>query len=207
MCAIFGSFDKDTFYELMRANSYRGSHSYSISYYDGKQVDVVEKGFGEMPVKDLDDSYYYIGHVQAPTTDSKDIDSIHPAKDKGDLLWHNGIIKDYQIRKWQDEWHKEWRWDTKWLLYLLNTGDTERVLSEADGSFACLWYGKYNPTLYLFRNDNCPMHIRGHEFSSTKYEGFEPIESEQFYQFSIESGWVEHYNRFKTKNTFYWSAV
>jgi len=206
MCAIFGSYDQDSFFELMRKNSYRGSYSYSISYYDGKKIQVIEKDFGSMPVKDLEPNYYYIGHVQAPTTDNKDTTSIHPANDRGDYLWHNGIIKDYQVKKWQSDWKKEWTWDTKWLLYLLNTGDTERVLSEADGSYACLWYGKYNPSIYLFRNDNCPMFIKGHDFSSTKFDNAESIESGAFYAFSMEKGWVPNYNKFKTKNTFYWSA-
>ena len=206
MCAIFGSYDQDMFYELMRKNSYRGSFSYSISYYDGKKINVVEKDFGSMPIKDLEPNYYYIGHVQAPTTDSKDVTSIHPANDRGDYLWHNGIIKDHQVKKWQSDCKKEWTWDTKWLLYLLNTGDKERVLSEADGSYACLWYGKYNPSIYLFRNDNCPMFINGHDFSSTKFDNSESIESGAFYAFSKEKGWVPNYNKFKTKNTFYWSA-
>lgn len=206
MCAIFGSFDADKFYELEKLNSYRGSHSYSISYYDGHRLDVVTRGFGRMPNITLEKDMFYIGHVQAPTTDSKDMTSIHPANDRGDFLWHNGIIKDYQVKQWQKEWSKEWTWDTKWLLYLLNTGDTEKVLSEADGSFACLWFGKYNPSLFLFRNDNCPMFVNGTDFSSTKFEDAESIDSGQFYQFDKEKGWVSHYKRFETKNTFYWSA-
>lgn len=205
MCAIFGTKDQDRFFELMKLNSYRGAHSYSISYYDGNRLDVVKKGFGEMPRIDLEDGYYYIGHVQAPTTDSKDEASIHPANDRGDYLWHNGIIKDYQVKQWQQSWKKEWSWDTKWLLYLLNTGDTERVLSEADGSFACLWYGKYNPTIYLFRNDNCPMFVKEDEFSSTKFEGSDSIESGVFYAYNKDS-WIDTTKTFKTKNTFYWSA-
>jgi glutamine phosphoribosylpyrophosphate amidotransferase len=206
MCAIFGSYDQDMFYELMRVNSYRGSYSYSISYYDGKKMSVVEKDFGTMPEKDLEPNYFYIGHVQAPTTDSKDATSIHPANDRGDYLWHNGIIKDYQVKKWQSDWKKEWVWDTKWLLYLLNSGGLENVLSEADGSFACLWYGKYNPSLYLFRNDNCPMFIDGHDFSSTKFDNSESIESGQFYTYNIEDGWIKDRKTFETKNKFYWSA-
>ena len=207
MCAIFGSYDIDTFIYLRDANSYRGSHSYSISYYDGNRIAVVDKGLGEMPERKLEKGMFYIGHVQAPTTDGKDIDSVHPAKDKGDLLWHNGIIKDHQIKNWQSQWKKDWAWDTKWLLYLLNSGDPVKTLSEADGSFACLWYGKYNPYLYLFRNDNCPMFIDGHDFSSTKFVGAQSIMSGQFYFFDSKQGWLPHYNRFETKDTFYWSAV
>ena len=86
MCAIFGSFDKEKFFELAKLNSYRGSHSYSIAYYDRKNVAIVDKGFGEFPEIDLDNNYYYIGHVQAPTTDSKDKNSIHPANDMGDYM-------------------------------------------------------------------------------------------------------------------------
>ena len=206
MCAIFGSYDVDKFYELAKLNSYRGSHSYSIAYYNGKNVSLLTQGFGEFPEVDLDKNYYYIGHVQAPTTDSKDCNSIHPANDMGDYLWHNGIIKDYQIKVWQNAWSKDWTWDTKWLLHLINAGDIEGTLSEADGSFACLWYGKYNPSIHLFRNDNCPMFINGHDFSSTKFDGAESIESGHFYSYNIENGWIKDKRTFKTKNKFYWSA-
>lgn len=206
MCAIFGSYDIDTFYHLRDVNSYRGSHSYSISIYNGKSVSVVDKGFGKMPELELDKGNYFIGHVQAPTTDSKEYDNIHPAKDKGDLLWHNGIIKSHQVTKWQNAWQKEWTWDTKWLLWLLNTGNPVDALSQADGSFACIWYGKYNPYLYMFRNDNCPMFIKGTDFSSTADRNYESIQSGQFYMFDLKRGWIPHYNRFETKDTFYWSA-
>ena len=62
MCGIFASRDKMRFYELAAKNSYRGSHSHSISYYDGNRIQVMTKGLGEMPEIDLEDGYYYIGN-------------------------------------------------------------------------------------------------------------------------------------------------
>lgn len=206
MCAIVGSFDIDEFYDLVKRNSYRGSHSYSIAAFDiyTEQVEIIDKGFGEMPVKDIHNTNkYLIGHVQAPTTDSKNESSIHPAVDRGDLLWHNGIIKAHQVKEWQTVWKKQWEWDTKWLLHNLNTGDIQKTLSEADGSFACLWYHQYSG-LSLFRNENSPMFVKGHTISSTRFAGSESLESGVVFDFKL-GGWIKSDKKFKTAEEFFWS--
>ena len=52
MCAIVGSFQLDKLKELIKLNSYRGSHSYSISFYDieNRTLNNVIKDFGELDV-------------------------------------------------------------------------------------------------------------------------------------------------------------
>lgn len=203
MCGLFASRDKKKFYELAKINSYRGSHSYSISYYNGNKVQVVTKGLGEMPEIELEDNLYYIGHVQAPTTEVSD-DNIHPAYDKGDYLWHNGIILDTQIKKWQEKWDKEWSWDTYFMLYNMNSGPTEDILSETEGSFACIWYGKYMPYLTTFRNDNSPLFYKDGDISSTKFENSLSLDSGVFYSMT-NNKWKKSDRAFTTKDNFYWS--
>tara|TARA_R110001592_G_scaffold131190_4_gene344844 strand:+ start:871 stop:1494 length:624 start_codon:yes stop_codon:yes gene_type:complete len=205
MCGIFASRDKMRFYELAAKNSYRGSHSHSISYYDGNKIQVMTKGLGEMPEIDLEDGYYYIGHVQAPTTDVSD-ENIHPAFDKGDYLWHNGIILNSQIKKWQESWKEKWTWDTYFMLWNMNSGPTEDILSETKGSFACVWYGKYQPSLTAFRNDNSPLfYTEEGDLSSTKTDNSLSLDSGVFYSLSKDKKWVKTEKVFKTKDEFYWS--
>jgi hypothetical protein len=50
MCAIVGSFDKDKLIELIKLNSYRGSHSFSVTMLDSIRIRVVEKAFGEVDI-------------------------------------------------------------------------------------------------------------------------------------------------------------
>ena len=108
MCAIFGSRDKEKFLELAELNQYRGNFAHSTTvfqtgalkhYRDAETVRHVttNRGYDEfvdsvtMAGDDVLTITYYLGHVQAPTTDSIDT---HPSNINGDLLWHNGIIKD-----------------------------------------------------------------------------------------------------------------
>lgn len=186
MCAIVGSFDKSKLIELIELNSYRGSHSYSFATYDTTGHLVIKKqGFGSINYDDIEmlTGHYGIVHVQAPTTDSKSTDSIHPAisvvektfvKDKyttqvwpESCLWHNGIIKNDCVKKLQEEQQRDITWDTALLLDEVDRGWDN--LSRVDGTYSCLYYN--NGRLYLFRNDISPMFYDEHlNISSTKFE-------------------------------------
>ena len=205
MCSIFGSRDKKEFFELAKLNSYRGTHSHSIAVvYDNSvsSIDILEKDFGPLQERDLPDGSLYIGHQQAPTTKSADNKSIHPSEGFG-YLWHNGIIKDHQVKKWQSEYVMDDTWDTR-LLHRHLEKKQFQGLSEADGSFACLYY--FMGSLWLFRNDNCPMFVKGSSFSSTKFEGSESIKSQVVYDYKNNT-WNETNKTFKTNTQFYWSPA
>ena len=117
MCAIFGSFNRDTFIDLAELNSYRGQHSYSISLYDtiNQQLTVIRKEQGKFDCDGIEpDGKYLVGHIQAPTTAAKDMANIHPSyfdsSERADwyttgqsFLWHNGIIKEDMIKTMQLE--------------------------------------------------------------------------------------------------------
>ena len=161
MCAIFGSKNKDKFLELAELNQYRGNFAHSITvfqtgkfqhYPDAEKVIHITTNTTEGEFKDsitmAEDEYkttYYLGHVQAPTTDSV---KTHPSKIDGDLLWHNGIIKDYQVQEWKEQLGNV-EWDTELLHRHLVLGND---LDNVDGTFSCVRYTKDN--LYLFIDIN-----------------------------------------------------
>lgn len=202
MCALFGSPDRKMFVELANLNSYRGNHSYSVSTTDYEKVVIALKGLGEFQMPFVIGTYY-IGHTQAPTTEAKATSSIHPSEIEDTFLWHNGIIKEHQVREWQQRLKQIEPWDTKLLHQLLYYYNPSEVLSEADGSFACVWYDGDN--IYLFRNTNCPLFTDGRSYSSTKFAGSESIKEDTMYRLTPK-GIEETSITFETKNNFYWSA-
>ena len=175
MCAIVGSFDKNKLRELISLNLYRGNHSYSLSEYnpiDGG-LDVIVRDFGKFNfdlIDELNEGNYFIAHTQAPTTDSKNKDCIHPSHYQESYLWHNGIIKEDYIKIMQEKLSSKNDWDT---LLLNEWVRNENDLSDIDGTFSCLGY--FNRDLFIFRNEISPMFIdKDFNISSTKFENSNP---------------------------------
>jgi len=167
MCSIIGSHSKETIHMLIALNAYRGQHSWSISYYDllWNCMKSVSRGMGEIP-KDLINiglNEYCIVHMQAPTTDNKDMNTVHPAQIGNTYLWHNGIIKADWVNKRKDISS----WDTQLIL---NQYVSTKDLNDIDGTFACLLCDE--DKLYLFRNEISPLFIDKYSnISSTRFEG------------------------------------
>lgn len=205
MCSIFGSTSREEFFNLAKLNQYRGTHSHSVAVLRSSgSFELIQQGFGPLEEIELPDNCLYIGHQQAPTTDAKDVQSIHPAKVESQLLWHNGIIKSHIVKKWQDYYNSGEKWDTKLLLVHIFSKGLKKALTEADGSFACLYHDLDH--LYLFRNDNSPMFVKGSTFSSTKFEEAESLQSNQVFNYNVNTCEFEKTNiSFETANLFYWS--
>lgn len=172
MCSIIASFDKNKIKELAALNSYRGQHSYSITVFERHTFDVIyqSKGFGPLIVDNhnfVAEGAYIVAHQQAPTTDNKDIDSIHPAQIEHHMLWHNGIIKNKSVKELQQRLKSNTTWDTKLILQQLISIDN---VDNIDGTFSCVWFNGTN--LIAFRNDISPLFIDSKlNISSTKFEG------------------------------------
>lgn len=180
MCSIIGSFEPKMLVHLYELNSYRGTHSHSVTVYDhrNKKIRYSDKQLGELKENQLINitrtfpGNYYIVHSQAPTTENSDIKSVHPAaffhNEVGDmsLLWHNGILKPKTINMLRETTGIASTWDTELLLhYMVYKGN----LSEVDGSFACLMY--HMGDLYMFRNEISPLFIDFEmNISSTRFE-------------------------------------
>lgn len=215
MCSIIGAFDKDKVIALCELNAYRGQHSHSISYYDGYGVYYTQKNFGPIDYDkiDISDGDYCIVHMQAPTTDNKNLDCIHPATDNPysptSLLWHNGIIKEHEVERLREKYQLKATWDTYILLHHLIIGGS---LSDIDGSFSCLWYdddSNYGrPGLKLFRNEISPMFIDSYSnISSTKFEGSVPIDPNVIFGFNPMKNALIPLSTFETKENPYYFGV
>jgi len=215
MCAISGSLDTDKLKELTELNSYRGSHSHSFSIYDvNNRLLTVSKAFGEI---DLDlikvpEGCYGITHTQAPTTDNRNKDSIHPAAvqddDRVHCLWHNGIIKNKHINVMQKELNSNDTWDTKLLLMQVIR---EGVPKDVDGTFSCVLFKSTDAShgdLFLFRNEISPLFIDDDmNISSTKFDGCAPTVPNYMYKMDLKNKLVEECGEFRTVENPYFFGV
>lgn len=178
MCSIIGSYSKTKIEELANLNAYRGQHSHSIFVFNnGVQYRHRQLGALDLSNHNLPDGYIVV-HQQAPTTDSKDVYSIHPAEINEHLLWHNGIIKTAEISRLKEVLGDDSVWDTKLLLaYLIQYNNVDNI----DGTFSCLWYNKQ---LFLFRNEISPMfYDDSGNISSTKFTGSKSLEPNKIWLF------------------------
>lgn len=157
MCSIIGSYSKERLRHLAELNSYRGSHSHSLYVLDkDSNIEYSHRGFGPLVISDHPiadgDGRYFIAHQQAPTTEAKGEQSIHPAQINNNLLWHNGIIKEDDVQRLKELYGSNEAWDTRLLLmHYLQSDNVEGV----DGTFACVLYR--NNELHLFRNEISPL--------------------------------------------------
>lgn len=194
MCAIFGSFDKDTLLELYNKNKYRGKFSFSITSLDTKTFDSnTHKYFGEMEQSHLDEHFvegrYHICHSQAPTGSlMKDESRIHPVELNEYKLLHNGII----VNECNDELKVKYNTDSYFDTYNLARAihnDGYSVLDDIQGSFACAEIAPNG--LNLFRNANSVICTNGFDISSTKLKDFVAIEPNIIYNIDFKDGIVE----------------
>lgn len=202
MCSIIGSYNKDTFLELLKLNEYRGSFSHSLMVLS-KDNTIINKALGPFNKSLLDgvnDGNYMLAHCQAPTNGLvKDIDRVHPCS-IGDMhMLHNGIIKAGDVAKINNQINSNYTWDTQALcMYIKDDFDK---LSNIEGSFACACV-KDNK-LYIFRNAISPLYIDSiGNISSTKFVNSVMIEHNTI--FLMQDGvFVEHSKFNNTHNPYY----
>ena len=208
MCSIIGSFDKEKLIDLCELNAYRGQHSHSISYMDNTfGIYLMKKSFGPIDYEAIDphDGEYCIIHMQAPTTDSKELNNIHPASNnpycRNSMLWHNGIIKEKEVERLREKYQMKSTWDTYILLHHLIAGGS---LDDIDGTFSCLWYNDMRE-LRLFRNEISPMFIDSHStISSTKFENSVATEPNTMFDFNPFKNKLTPLYSFQTKENPYY---
>lgn len=208
MCAIIGSRDIEILKDLIKLNSYRGSESYSFSWYNvyfGSLV-VVDSGKGSIDIDKLmlPSECYGIVHVQAPTSG---LVGIHPAVIMEEFyplytpdyaLWHNGIIKADIVQKLKEELGYDW--DTMQMLSKISKSGSDwfNVLNEFDGTFSCLYYRRPK-SLYLFRNQISPMFMDSDlNISSTRFEGSHETEHDVVWKMDLINNKLVNKGSFKT---------
>ena len=189
MCSIIGSFSKDKIVDLVKLNLYRGQHSYSYSYYNPEDNTIqVTRGLGEIPLDSINipQGHYCIAHMQAPTTENKDINSVHPAQIGNTFLWHNGIIKAKWIEKRKNHIevsevpNRYNSWDT---YLILRQYVEDGHLNNIDGTFSCMYYSPMEG-LQLFRNEISPLFIdKDYNISSIKFDNSSPLKANIIWNF------------------------
>lgn len=217
MCAIVGSRSLETLIELTKLNSYRGSHSYSVSLYNTTTgiLSILKKSLGEPDLSrfSIPGNCYGIVHVQAPTTEEKTIDSVHPAvvTDRFEqwptaALWHNGIIKAEMVK--QLSYIHKTSWDTMQILRALESSQNDwNKLNNLDGTFSCLYYNRESLSLYLFRNEISPMFIdKELNLSSTKFEGSEETDPNVVFKIDFSYNRIVPRGKFTTVENPYFFA-
>lgn len=204
MCGIFASFDRSKFIELGYKNAYRGSASCSVSHSDGKTVKVVrrvDRTFDQMEISG-DSGVYKLGHIQAPTTIADLSASVHPAAVGTSMLWHNGIVKDFDVKRLQSELNTGEAWDTMLILKSLLATDGWGVLSGINGSFACVMVE--DNTIFVFRNEISPLFVDDElNMSSVKFEGCRSLPANKVFMLDLEQRAFLEVGDFATKENPY----
>lgn len=205
MCSITGSFSTEKLRELVDLNLYRGNATHSISYVNPKNGHIdVNSALGPINIDAIcvPEGWYGICHTQAPTTQAQGLESVHPAAYNNQYLWHNGIVKAYQVEQLQKQYGDD-EWDTLLLLKkLVDTGTPSLV----DGTFSCVWYTR-ECELVVFRNEISPLFIdEDLNISSTKFENSSSIPSEKLLELDLINKSVKEVGSFKTVETpyFFW---
>ncbi len=206
MCSISGSFSLQKLSELVELNRYRGEHSHSFSIYDVNKKKFIgtirQLGPIDMSTVCLPLGCYGIVHQQAPTTENKSMDTVHPAQKNENVLFHNGILKPKEIKRLKKKHKSKSTWDTELLLLDLIK---EGVPLNIDGSFSCVYYDG-NGELFLFRNSIAPMFEDSDlNISSTKFTGGNAIRPDTMYRMNFEDKKLDTTKRkFITMENPYW---
>ena len=186
MCSITASFDTDKLVELAKMNEYRGTHSHSICYVRPGRMNVIQelkRGLGPLPYHEINipEGMYGIVHQQAPTTDSKDETSIHPAQIANRLLWHNGIVKDGEVKRLNEFHMTNYSWDTMLILrQLIDYGHPDNI----DGTFSCVYFD--DERILVIRNEISPLFIDDDlNISSTKFAGSESLPANEMFELDL----------------------
>lgn len=205
MCGIFASFKRDKFIELGYKNAYRGSASCSVSHATpGGSVEVVKSAnrtFDQLDISS-DDAIFKMGHIQAPTTIADLMASIHPAVEGAAMLWHNGIVKDFDVKRLQEQLGCDDAWDTKLVLKAILQEHGWDVLSTINGSFACLYVE--GDTVFVFRNEISPLFVDDElNMSSVKFAGSRPLPPNKVFMLDLTNKEFLEVGEFSTKENPY----
>lgn len=200
MCSITGSFDKLIFDKLTVIGYSRGNFSHSITQFSSENFQI-KKSFDKI-ISDPN-KIFYLGHSQAPTGGMiKDTYRIHPAKEEGYYLYHNGILKQSYIDLLKEEFNTRENWDTLLLLKKI-VKDEFKILSEIDGSFTGVLFSNSN-YIYLFRNEITPLWIdKDFNFSSIKFENSFLIKENTIFELNLISKNLKEIGKFTTRNNPY----
>lgn len=197
---------RDKFIELGYKNAYRGSSSCSVSHiFPTGEVDVARSAnrtFDQLIISGAT-TVYKMGHIQAPTTAAETMTSIHPAEQGSTLLWHNGIVKDFDVKRLQLHVDSTDAWDTLLILKAILQDDGWSVLSTINGSFACLMVE--DDTVFVFRNEISPLFVDDElNMSSVKFAGSRALPANKVFMLDLANKELLEVGEFTTKENPYY---
>lgn len=206
MCGIVASRDKLKLLELIDANKSRGSNSWSLTVIDlndmslkaiFKEKQNIKKGQIKRLISQINcDNPYYIIHMQAQTTNST---RVHPATNDNYMLWHNGIIKDKDIKRLQESQKDNEEWDTQLILneiykYYKPGSDFNHHIANSianinGGIAAILWTGE---NIYIFRNSTSILYtnILGDLSSVNYYNEMTEVKRNSVYEMNKDCDFI-----------------
>lgn len=166
MCGIIYTSHREQIPDLVKLNERRGNGRFSVMVRVGNKDTFFNDGdvdINDIITKIPDDMKFCIIHIQAQTSNHG---NYHPAVHKDNMLWHNGMLKDTEVKRWAKN-DLEREWDT---AILARIGVDWETLSDIEGTFACLCYAQDN--LWIYRNELVPLY--GNDdwsiISSTKFQ-------------------------------------
>lgn len=222
MCSIISTNNPMMANKLIQLNQSRGTYSHSLAVFDSSRGIIdMSKRFGpfsaEFPL--LEQNQRYIIHVQAPTGDEKarDMSAVHPsyfeyyAGKTGDCLlkgcsylYHNGILKEPEIKKLQERHDVTASWDTYLLHHELIKNGFD-CLSDIDGSFGCIFI-KDNQ-FYVFTNDIVTLFFdESLNISSVEFENSHRFDPNVVYQIDFKKNEMIVVDTFTSKSSPYFFA-
>ena len=198
MCSIIAGWDSKVVKDLIDINQHRGNFSYSYTEFYMNKPSCQVKDFGAFNKELIEDKFYKVCHVQAPTGSLKeDVARIHPVMNKENMLWHNGIVTPRGIKHLQKLLDSNEDFDTKLIFDSLEKFGFD-VLSDIEGLFACLYYK--DDSFYIFRSKHAKLYIDANmNISSEKFENSFCLPYDIVYRINLQNKSLEEISSFKTK--------
>lgn len=219
MCAIIGSSNSSKFEVLYQANLPRGNFASGLIGLnrEGDQMVLKKKGTIDFDEVQLDDitNYYFIGHVQAPTSAKREwsYDTSHPFESLSWSVVHNGVLTNYQeIRAKHIDWDVN-PVDTAVIPNLLQHFTEEcrgecpaheiikRVLNMLEGTFALCMIDTDSNDVYIARQGSVLHYNDNGEFSTLSGQGFKILPEGVIMMLKDFSSW-QVVNTFEVKSPF-----
>lgn len=217
MCAIFCSKNISKYQVLYDANKDRGKFASSVMILTDGNEQCVYKSIGHLDIDNInihDNAAYYIGHVQAPTSDRRvwSYDTSHPFESLSWSVVHNGVINN-----WKELNEKFTPWnvnpvDTSVIPALIQyfTEDCSgecpahvaisKTLDMLHGTFALVCVDTDSNDVYVARQGSTLHFNEQGDISTINGKGFTEVPEGIIYMLQ-DSKWVE-VNKFQLSSPF-----
>jgi glucosamine 6-phosphate synthetase-like amidotransferase/phosphosugar isomerase protein len=185
MCGIFGSNNKNSFFDLYQLNRSRGSYSSGVFCFRDS-TSVVYKTNKAITFNDIPDNMdYYLGHNRAPTIETTSFaeHACHPFQT--DYYWyaHNGIINNH--KELLEKYEKHYTVDSEWIgFYLEKHHLIKDALEEISNNPFAVWIlRREHPYSFTLARVANPIYksTENNSFSSAQFEGSKLIEEGTVY--------------------------